>query len=60
MSVLIKGMEMPTTCMDCNLSTYSDFDSMPYCDVTAKSFSAKDWRTRRDEDCPLIYVEEDE
>ena len=59
MSVIIKGMEMPTRCMDCNLSTFVDFDSMPYCDITGKTFCTKDWRTKRDEDCPLVYVEEE-
>ena len=56
MSLLIKGMEMPTTCRDCSLSTFTDFDSMPFCNITMDDICINDWETRRCDNCPLVSV----
>ena len=56
MSVLIRGMEMPTTCRDCRLSTFTDFDSMPFCDITMDDICLNDWETKRCDNCPLVSV----
>lgn len=56
MSLLIKGMEMPTTCRDCRLSTLTDFDSMPFCNITMDDICFNDWETKRLDNCPLALV----
>ena len=48
MSILIRGMEMPKTCSDCELYQYG------FCMVT-KKVCDKAW-TQRQDDCPLIEV----
>ena len=57
MSVLIKGMEMPTSCRECSLylqSMDSERNVYENCAVTAKSYN---WGlTTRPSDCPLIHV----
>ena len=54
MSILIKGMEMPTTCRDCRLLTFTDFDSMPFCNITMNDICLNDWETKRCDNCPLV------
>ena len=53
MGIYIKGMEMPTSCMDCPLE-------MPFCDLwTNEKFAALKWVNRYEErhpDCPLVPV----
>ena len=39
MSVLIKGMEMPTTCAECRLSTVNNFNERPLCDALVEYMS---------------------
>ena len=56
MSILIKGMEMPRTCRDCCLSTFTDFDSMPFCNITMDDICLNDWETKRCDNCPLVPV----
>ena len=56
MGVYIKNMETPTTCRDCRLSTFTDFDSMPFCNVTMDDICFNDWETKRCDNCPLIPV----
>lgn len=54
--ILIKGMEMPTTCKDCRLSTFTDFDRMPFCNITMDDICLNDWETKRCDNCPLVFV----
>ena len=56
MSILIKNMEMPTTCRDCRLSTFTNFDSMPFCNITMDDICFNDWETKRCDNCPLVPV----
>ena len=58
MSVLIRGMEMPTTCRDCRLSTFTNFDSMPFCNITMNDICLNDLETKRCDNCPLVPVPE--
>lgn len=57
MSVLIKGMEMPTNCRKCSLylqSMDSERNVYENCAVTAKSYN---WGlTTRPLDCPLVEI----
>lgn len=57
MSILIRGMEMPTNCRQCSLylqSMDSERNAYENCAVTAKSYN---WGlTTRPSDCPLIEV----
>ena len=48
MSILIRGMEMPETCSNCELYQYG------FCMVT-RNVCDKAW-TQRQDDCPLIEV----
>ena len=48
MSVLIKGIEMPTTCVECYMCHYST------CVITESDCNAR--YSRRNDDCPLIEV----
>jgi len=58
MSIIIKGMEMPTTCCDCKLIFFDEtrkWEQMTgayVCQMTGKVI----WNTRRGDDCPLIEL----
>ena len=56
MSILIKGMEMPTRCAECRLSTVHSFQDRPLCDVLVEYMSYGEWETKRLDDCPLVPV----
>lgn len=56
MGIYIENMEIPTTCRDCRLSTFTDFDSMPFCNVTMDDICFNDWETKRCDNCPLAPV----
>jgi len=57
-SIIIKGMEMPTTCCDCKLIFFDEtrkWEQMTgayVCQMTGKVI----WNTRRGDDCPLIEL----
>ena len=53
MSVLIKGMEMPTQCYDCYLIAADPDKDGLYCKHLKKDVN--DWSSRL-EDCPLVEV----
>lgn len=53
MSILIKGMEMPRNCWECEFNK-STFDRMDFCTLTNKQYN---WGlSERPSDCPLIEV----
>ena len=55
MSVLIKGMEMPESCMKCRLRKLWPQDYLTECNVDSELYSHCDNPTRH-EDCPLVEV----
>ena len=58
MSVLIKGMEMPTSCRGCKLYHYIEGTGCFSCDVLPgldDGVELKPWKNRR-KDCPLVPV----
>ena len=56
MSVYIKGMEMPTSCFQCEFRTKIDPDNL-MCIITQKTFEERFYHIEhRDESCPLIPV----
>ena len=52
MSILIKGMRMPTSCYDCNCFI-RDSDGSDYCCLLMLDIEDND---KRDDDCPLVPV----
>ena len=54
MSILIKGMRMPTICYDCNCFI-RDSDGSDYCCLLMLDIEDND---KRDDDCPLVPVPE--
>ena len=52
MSVLIKGMEMPTSCYDCNCFI-RDSDGSDYCCLLMQDIEDNN---KRDDDCPLVEI----
>jgi len=56
MGVYIKGMEMPTRCAECRLSTVHSFNERPLCDVLVEYMSYGEWETKRLDNCPLVPV----
>jgi hypothetical protein len=56
MSILIKGMKMPTRCAECRLSTVHSFNDRPLCDVLVEYMSYGEWETKRLDNCPLVEV----
>ena len=55
MSILIKGMEMPKCCYDCELIDI--VTSCPHYDLPSEAYCQIDYiRKRRDKDCPLVAV----
>ena len=56
MSILIEGMEMPTRCADCRLSTVHSFNDRPLCDVLVEYMSYGEWEAKRLDHCPLVPV----
>lgn len=52
MSILIKGMEMPKSCLDCILATFDYEDGERYCPFT----NTVCLNIGRQKDCPLIEV----
>ena len=53
--ILIKNMEMPETCADCNFSTWNGFESV-YCDVNAEFIPRKEWKEKRQNWCLLNEI----
>lgn len=56
MGVYIKGMEMPTRCAECRLSTVHSFNERPLCDALVEYMSYGEWETKRLDNCPLVPV----
>ena len=56
MSILIRGMEMPTRCADCRLSTVHSFNDRPLCDVLVEYMSYGEWEVKRLDNCPLVEI----
>ena len=55
MSVLIRGMGMPTSCFDCPISHFAYCRAIA-CGITGKTISAPDCEQKRMQDCPLVPV----
>jgi len=56
MSILIKGMEMPTSCFQCEFCTKKDPDNL-MCIISQKTFEDRFYHIEhRDESCPLAPV----
>ncbi len=56
MGVYIKGMEMPTRCAECRLSTVHSFNDRPLCDVLVEYMSYGEWEAKRLDNCPLVEI----
>ena len=56
MSVLIKGMDMPRRCYDCDYYGWSNFRQEDVCILTGSSIKYVVGRKGRCEDCPLVEV----
>jgi len=56
MAVLINGMEMPTRCCECKLSTCYSFKDRPLCDALVEYMSYGEWEAKRLDNCPLVPV----
>ena len=52
MSILIKGVRMPTSCYDCNCFI-RDSDGSDYCCLLMQDIEDND---KRDDNCPLVPV----
>lgn len=52
MSVIVKGMKMPTSCYDCNCFI-RDSDGIDYCCLLMQDIEDND---KRDDDCQLIEL----
>lgn len=58
MSILITGMEMPTSCFQCGFRTKIDPDNL-MCIISQKTFEDRFYHIEhRDESCPLVHVPE--
>lgn len=57
MGVYIKGMEMPTRCCECRLSTCHSFKERPLCDVLVEYMSYGEWEAKRLDNCPLVPIQ---
>lgn len=56
MSILIKGMEMPETCVECKC-----FDGeWLVCSITGFAPDSEELFEKRDDACPLVEVQEDD
>ena len=55
MSVIIKGMELPTSCMKCDLM--DDEARRPYCHGLMDYLSEDNIKTKRQSNCPLIEIQ---
>ena len=53
MSVLVRGMKMPTSCYDCNCFIRDDSDGCDYCCLLMIDIENNN---KRDDDCPLVPV----
>lgn len=56
MGVYIKSMKLPTTCKDCPMSTFEDFDTMPFCNISLDDMCFNEFKTKRLGNCPLVLV----
>lgn len=61
MSILIKGMEMPKTCIECMFSEHGSINEFEYwCKLTGSRLGAwgdkQMWEDMRAADCPLIEI----
>ncbi len=54
MSVLIKGMEMPTNCWFCSVKSWDDDEYV--CPFSGRTVKSGDADANRHEDCPLIEL----
>lgn len=58
MSILIKGMEIPTSCFQCEFRTKIDPNNL-MCIISQKTFEDRFYHIEhRDESCPLVPVPE--
>ena len=58
MSILIKGMDFPKTCMACDLEIVDDEDYTTYCPLIYKGYTGKCREDGRLPDCPLVEAAE--
>ena len=56
MSILIKGMDIPKCCYDCEHLCWSNLKQSEKCILTDSLIETKDTRVKRGEDCPIIEV----
>lgn len=56
MGVYIRGMEMPTRCCECRLSTCYSLKERPLCDVLVEYMSYGEWEAKRLDHCPLVEI----
>ena len=56
MGLYIEGMEMPTRCCECRLSTCHSFKERPLCDVLVEYMSYGEWEAKRLDNCPLVPI----
>lgn len=56
MSVLIKGMDMPKRCYDCDHLCWSNLKQSDICILTDLLIKYETARVKRSEDCPIIEV----
>lgn len=54
--IYIPDMEMPSTCVECRLSTAINFKEKPMCDVLVEYMRYGEWLSKRLDNCPLIPV----
>ena len=56
MSVIIKGMKMPTGCNDCRRYYWSSIDQEYKCRLTDTGLQVKNAMVERSVDCPLVEI----
>lgn len=55
----IKGMEMPCDCWNCEL-THDNFSGLTICSLTGNPLYPMGSKNKREDDCPLVEIEESE
>lgn len=55
----IKDMSMPCNCWNCEL-THDNYSGLTICSLTGNLLYPMGSKNERDEDCPLIEIEENE
>lgn len=58
MSVIVKGMKMPSNCMACDLEEVDDFGNGYRCPLIYKGYTAKIRQEGKLPNCPLVELPE--